>query len=348
MINHWNRITLSSRATIREAMQTLTDAGLRIVLIVDKEDCLIGTVTDGDIRRGLLKGGHLEETIAQIMNKDPVFVPPGLSKSEMHSILLSSGVLALPIVDDHKHILGLEILSEVHKDEKLDVPVLIMAGGFGKRLGDLTKNLPKPMLPLGSKPILEHIVDNFIYHGFKNFFISTHYKAEEIKKFFKDGKDKGVEIEYLDEDTPLGTAGCLYFLKEKVSDIFIVINGDLFVDFDFNLLIDFHRKNNAVVTMCVRKSNFHVPYGVVEIEKMQVKNIIEKPHYSHDVSAGIYCFSSDALKYLTKIQPIDMPDLFQEIIQKNQKVLAFPLHEYWMDIGNSDNLTKVRQEYSKI
>ncbi len=346
MINDWNHITLSSSATIRNAMQTLNDTGLRIVLIIDSDGCLIGTVTDGDIRRGLLRGGSLEETVEQIMNKEPVFVPSGLSKSEMYGVLLSSGVLALPIIDDHKHILGLEVLSEYKKVKKVDVPVLIMAGGFGKRLGNLTKDLPKPMLPLGSKPILEHIVDNFIYHGFNKFFISTHYKPEEIQNFFRDGTEKGVEIEYLHEEVPLGTAGCLYFIKEKVSDILIVINGDLFVDFDFNHLIDFHRRNNALVTMCVRKNDFHVPYGVVEIEKMQVKNIVEKPRYSHDVSAGIYCLSGDALKYLEKLKLIDMPDLIQEIIQKNQKIFAFPLHEYWVDIGTPDHLTKIRQEYS--
>lgn len=343
---NWKKICLTPNDSLKKAMQVLSDFGDRIALVVDKNMCLCGTVTDGDIRRGLLNGFNLDDLISQIMNKNPITVTPSMTSQEIQHILCEKNIFAVPIVDDCKNILGLEFISGLNKIKDSYVPVLIMAGGFGKRLGSLTQDMPKPMLTIGRKPILEHIIDNFTQQGLKKFFISTHYKSDTIKNYFNDGKEKGIEIEYLEEDIPLGTAGGLFFLKKKVENTFIVINGDLLVGFNFNHLIEFHENHHALVTMCVRQSDYEVPYGVVQMEKMEVKKIIEKPRYVQHVNAGIYCFSHKVLEYVKDKEPLDMPDLLHKIIQDRQKVLAFPLHEHWIDIGSLKSLNQAQEEHA--
>lgn len=343
----WKDVCLTETATVKDSMQLLSDFGTRIVMIVDSNMLLLGTITDGDIRRGILRGLTFDAPVSEIMHKTPSVITEDMSSVQIRALFKEKNIIAAPIINADNQVIGLEDIASSQENERDDISVLIMAGGFGKRLGDLTKDVPKPMLPLGNKPILEHIIDSFVKQRFSNFFISTHYKSQAIKEYFGDGSEKGIAIQYLEEDHPLGTAGCLYFLKNKVKDLFIVINGDLQVDFDFDFLIDFHRKNKSLATMCVRQSKLHVPYGVVETDRMEVKKIIEKPLYTHNVNAGIYCFSKEVLSFITELEHIDMPELLQRIIDQNHKVLAFPLHEYWVDMGTFDTLNKARAEHIK-
>lgn len=344
MINDWKQISLAQDATIKEAMQKLNDSGLRITLVVDANDCLIGTVTDGDIRRGLLSGLNLESAAALVMNCNPVCIASDATKEAIHDILHHASVLALPVVGDHKKIIGLETIDSVDDDHNTDATVVLMAGGFGKRLYPLTDSLPKPMLPLGKKPILEHIIEDFKLQGFKNFCITTHYKADLIKEHFnKNHLD--VNIEYVTEDEPLGTAGSLFFLKEKIHSDFLVMNADLLVKTNFKNLLVFHRKNNEIATMCVKQHSYQVPFGVVSIENMNVLSITEKPLYSHFINSGIYCFSKSIFEFCSQKKYMDMPNLLQNLIIANKKICAFPIHEYWVDVGCMDDLNNARKDY---
>jgi dTDP-glucose pyrophosphorylase len=348
MISHWNHITLNSNATIKEAMETLNATGVRIVLIADQECHLIATVTDGDIRRGLLRGINLEMSVTNIMNNSPIFVSPGLTKDEVHDILRHTGVLAVPIVDEQKKILGLETIDCIDQDLETETLVVLMAGGFGKRLMPLTENVPKPMLPLGDSPILEHIVENLRMQGFKNFCITTHYKSEIIQQHFDQKKYVDINIDFIIEDEPLGTAGALFLLKNKVNSDFIVMNSDLLLKTNFRNLVAFHQKHKEIATICTKQYNYQVPYGVVCLENMAVSSILEKPTYSHLINAGAYCFNHSVFNYMPEKKYMDMPTLLQNIIKANKKVYAYPIHEYWVDIGTLETLTRAREEYSEL
>lgn len=346
MIIHRDVISIYENSTIKNAMEALNKTGSRIVFVVDEQKILIATITDGDIRRGILKGLDLSSSISNIMNTNPIFARFGTKSEEIQKLLRGLGIFALPIVDENKRILGVEILQELSVTQKTDVPVVIMAGGFGKRLGELTKNTPKPMLNIGSKPIMEHIIDRLVINGFRKFYISTFYQSQKIKEYFKDGHEKSIQIEYLEEPIPLGTGGALHFLKDKIDTLFIVVNGDLVIDFNINLLVNFHCDHDAIATMCIREENFQIPYGVVELENMSVKEITEKPSHVVQTNAGIYCFSKKVLSYLDTMQYMDMPFFINNLINSNEKVVAFPLYEYWADLGLPESLEKAKREHT--
>ncbi len=341
MINNWKNICINKDATLKEAMQNLNEFALRITLVVNDKYHLIGTVTDGDIRRGLLRGLVLEAKVSEVMNTQPLVTSIERSPELIQVILNHNSLLAIPIVNSENIVVGLETiesLDEKHNGANFDV--VIMAGGFGKRLHPLTATIPKPMLQLGTKPILGHIIEDFISQGFKKFYISTHYKSEVIKDHFKNGQQLGVNIEYIEEDEPMGTAGVLYFLKDKLRSPFIIMNGDLLVKINFRSLIDFHKNHNALATMCIRQSSYKIPYGVVELEDMNIKTIAEKPLYSYFINAGIYCVNNKIFEFIYKKEYLDMPTLFQKIINSGNLVCAFPVCEYWVDIGCMEEYQK--------
>jgi dTDP-glucose pyrophosphorylase len=346
MINNWNRITLNLNSIIKEVMEVLDATGMRIVLIADEKMHLLGTVTDGDIRRGLLRGIDICASVSNIMNKSPISVSPRLMKDEVHDIIRHTGVLAVPIVDDQKKIIGLETIDSLDNDLELDTMVVLMAGGYGKRLMPLTEKLPKPMLPLGDNPIIEYIVENLKIQGFRNFCITTHYKSEIIQQHFHQKKYSDINIDFIVEDEPLGTAGALFHLKNKIDDDFIVMNSDLLLKTNFRNLLSFHRNHGEVGTICTKKYNYEVPYGVVCLENMAVSNIIEKPTYSYLINAGAYCFSNAVFNYFHEKKHMDMPTLLQTILNENKKICAFPIHEYWVDIGNIDDYQKATLNHS--
>ncbi len=340
MISDWKNIALYKSASLKDAMKALDDSGLRVIFVIDQSEHLLATVTDGDIRRGLLAGLNLDAPVSLVMKSNPICISSDATKESIQDILRNANVLALPVVDGVNKVIGLETIDTVEDKFCTDTTVVLMAGGFGKRLLPLTDHVPKPMLPLGNRPIIERIVEDFKLQGFKNFCITTHYKAEIIQKHFEKNP-LNVNIEFFNEDEPLGTAGSLFLLKDRIHSDFFVMNADLLVKTNFKNLLAFHKKNNQVATMCVKQHSYQVPFGVVQIEDMGVLNIIEKPLYSHFINSGIYCFNESIFKFCNEKKYMDMPTLLQNLITENKKICAFPIHEHWVDIGCMDDYQKV-------
>jgi NDP-sugar pyrophosphorylase family protein len=260
----------------------------------------------------------------------------------------SKQISQLPIVDEENRIVSLETISDLLMKNKKDNFVVLMAGGMGKRLSPMTDSLPKPLLKVGNKPILEIILDNFISHGFQNFYVSVNYKAELIKNHFQDGSKYGVNIQYIEEDQVLGTAGALKLLKEHTDLPIIVMNGDLLTNVSFTNLLEFHKDQNAIATMCVREFDLQVPYGVVCLENDQIKTIDEKPSHKFFINAGIYVLNPEIRSMIPNSQQFDMPQLFNSLRTENYKTIAFPIREYWLDIGKKDDFDKANVDFSEV
>jgi dTDP-glucose pyrophosphorylase len=344
----WNRILLAPEDFLDHAIKVLHQGGCRIALVSDKFGILLGTVTDGDIRRALINRLAMESPVRLIMNSNPVTVDEKTTSQEIISLMSDKGLLHIPIVDKYGVLCGLETLQHLIEKSKYDNPVFLMAGGFGARLHPLTKDTPKPLLKVGSKPILEMIIEQFISYGFHNFYISTHFKSEQIRDYFKDGELHNISIKYVHEDTPLGTAGSLGLLPDNLPNLpIIVMNGDLLTKVDFKNLLDFHNENNSKATMCVREYDFQVPYGVVEIENYSIKAIKEKPVHKFFVNAGIYVLNKDLINKVGGKSYLDMTDFLERELS-NDGVNAFPIHEYWLDIGQIEEYEKANREFSTV
>lgn len=346
MAADWKRVVISPETTIKEALSVIDREALRVAIVVLKCTKLVGVVTDGDIRRAILSGVDLSAPVDLVMNKKPVVAQNTVNTSQLKSIMQDKQILSLPIVDQNGKLVGLTTLHETLRVERRDNPVFIMAGGFGTRLKPLTDNCPKPMLKVGGKPMLEILINNFKAHGFYKFFISTHYLPEVIHAHFGDGSGFGVEITYIHEESPLGTGGALSLLPESMSkESLIMINGDILTNVDFSKVLDFHDENGAVATMCVRDYEIKVPFGVIEGEGHNISCIVEKPTYRYFVNAGIYIISNKIISSLKgKDTYLDMPTLFEQQKNAENKVLKFPIHEYWLDIGRHDDFEKAQKD----
>ena len=330
----WRELLLSPNDSLDRAIKVLHEGGRRIALVSDENDRLLGTITDGDIRRALISQSTVKSPVSLIMNCNPVTVDDKVENKEILSLMSSQGFLHMPIVNKDGILCGLETLEHLIKSPKHDNPVFLMAGGFGTRLRPLTESTPKPLLKVGLKPILEMIIEQFISCGFHNFYISTHFKSEQIRDYFKTGEAYGVSIEYVHEDNPLGTAGSLGLLPDNLTDLpLIVMNGDLLTKVDFKNLLNFHHESNTEATMCVREYDFQVPYGVIEIDNYKIKKIEEKPIHKFFVNAGIYVLSKNLVDKIDGKFYLDMTDFLNQELN-NGGVSTFPIHEYWLDIGN--------------
>ncbi len=341
-------IKLNINSTIKEALQIIDNGALQIALIVDENDTLLGTLTDGDIRRGLLKGLDLNSSVESIIFKTPTIAKITNTKEEILKLALSKKLHQIPIVDDSGKILGIQEIEELIKPKNKTNKVILMVGGLGTRLRPLTENTPKPMLKVGNKPILQTIVEKFAEYGYTNIVMCVNYKSHIIQDYFADGKEFGVNIEYVLEEQRMGTAGALSLLTDKPEEPFFVMNGDLLTNVNFEHLHEYHLTNNSMGTMCVREYDFQVPYGVVNIEDSKVISIEEKPTHKFFVSAGIYMLSPEALKYIPENEFYDMPTLFEKLISKNENAVSFPLREYWLDIGRIEEYKKANEEYDEV
>jgi dTDP-glucose pyrophosphorylase len=346
-MKNWKNIILDQSSTMHDAISLLNNEALGIVLVVNSNQKLIGTITDGDIRRALLRHLDMNTPVIDFMYGSPKVAGANDSKSQLLLSMQKFNLLHIPIVNSSNRIVGLETMPHLLEKNVLDNPVFLMAGGFGQRLMPLTKNTPKPMLNVGSKPILETILDKFIDAGFHNFFISLHYKGEIIKEYFGDGSKWGVSICYLNEKEPLGTAGSLGLIpKDKINLPIIMMNGDLITEVNFKELLAFHTKHVGDATMCVQQCDFQVPFGVIESVEHQITSIVEKPTQSLFINAGIYALDPVVLEDIEGDKYIDMPDMLNERIKKDKKVNMFPVHEYWLDIGHIENY-EIANEYAK-
>lgn len=341
-------IIVRESTSILEVLQIIDKSSKQLAIVVDENKKLLGTISDGDIRRAILKNISLSESVKNIYFKNPTVASINNSKEEIISICRTKKIHQIPIVDDKDNLIGLEILDELISKEQKSNKVVLMVGGLGTRLRPLTENTPKPMLQVGNKPILQTIVEKFAEYGYTNITMCVNYKSHVIQEYFGDGSEFGVNIEYVLEKQRMGTAGALSLLSKKPTEPFFVMNGDLLTNVNFEHLHDFHISNNAIGTMCVREYDFQVPYGVVNIDNSKIISIEEKPIHKFFVSAGIYMLSPEVLKYIPQNQFYDMPALFEKLIFEDKNIISFPLREYWLDIGQIEEYKRANKEYGEV
>ena len=342
----WSKILLKSSDSLEKAIKVLHDGGLQIALISDKKGKLLGTITDGDIRRALIKHRGMNCLVEEVMNKNPTTSLDSDSSELIMSRMKSRNLLHMPILNKKGLLVGLETLKHLTYDKKHDNPVFLMAGGFGTRLHPLTEETPKPLLNVGGRPILEIILSRFIKSGFHNFYISTHYKAEQVKAYFGDGSAWGVNIEYVNEEKPLGTAGSIGLLPKNLPNMpILMMNGDVLTKVNFEHLLAFHQEQNSIATMCIREYEVQIPFGVVNIKAHHVKNINEKPIEKYFVNAGIYVLEPELVDKVKANTQIDMPNLLEQQIKEGSSVNVFPIHEYWLDIGHMKEYENVNVSF---
>lgn len=341
----WQSVLVSPETPLADAIEVLDKGALRIALIVDSDGRLLGTLTDGDLRRALIRHVPMDQPVADVMCSRPRTGRKGWSRQRILSVMENAELLQLPMVDDEGRVVGLETLHSLLDKRMLDNPVFLMAGGFGTRLRPLTNTCPKPMLKVGDKPILELILESFIDAGFHRFFISTHYLPQMIRDYFGDGSHWGVTIRYIHEEEPLGTGGALGLLPHDEIDLpLIMMNGDLLTTPNYVGLLDFHQEQNCAATMCVREFEYQIPYGVVQSEGTHVRSMVEKPAHKCFINAGMYVLSPELVKSVKPGTRVDMPTVLEGIIGKGRKVAMFPLHEYWLDVGQMNDFQKAQDE----
>jgi len=341
-------LKLDINSTIHEALQIINKGAMQIALIIDDDNKLIGTISDGDIRRALLKRIDLDSSVNSIIFRTPTIAKISDTKEDILKIALAKKLHQIPIVDDEGKILGIQEIDELIKPKEKTNKVILMVGGLGTRLRPLTDNIPKPMLKVGNKPILQTIIEKFAEYGYINIVLCVNYKSHVIQDFFKDGSEFGVSIEYIFEEQRMGTAGALSLLKSKPTEPFFVMNGDLLTNVNFEHLDSYHITNKSMGTMCVREYDFQVPYGVVNIKDSKIISIEEKPTHQFFVSAGIYMLSPEILEYIPQNEFYDMPTLFEKLISEEKNIISFPLQEYWLDIGRLEEYKKANEEYDEV
>lgn len=347
-MKNYENIILRPTSTIKEALKIIEAGAMRIALVINENGILLGTITDGDIRRALLSEISLDEPVIDFINIHPVVATIDQTNEEILNLAIFHKIYQIPIVNENNKLVGIEEVDTLIKPPTKTNKVVLMVGGLGTRLRPLTEKTPKPMLKVGSKPILETIIENFKKHGFIDIILSVSYKAEIIKGYFKDGSHLGVNITYIDEEKRMGTAGALSLMKELLSDNFFVMNGDLLTNMNFDNMLNYHVNNNSLATMGVREYDFQVPYGVVNVDGINIKNIEEKPIHSFFVSGGIYILNEKVLDLIPDNQYYDMPTLFEKVIEMNIKTISFPIREYWLDIGRLDEYEKANNEYHEV
>lgn len=338
----WTRCLIGSDVTIRDVIRNLDGTALQIAIVTTSGRRLIGTITDGDIRRGLLRGLDLNSSIATIINRDPLVVPPELSRGSVFQIMNANGIRQIPVVDKTRTVVGLRTLKNIFTGIQRNNVMVIMAGGKGTRLRPYTDNCPKPMLLIAGKPILEHIIARAKASGFNRFVISLHYLGEMIKAHFEDGARLGVSISYIEEETPMGTAGALSLLRDKVSESFIVTNGDVLTDIDYGRLLDFHLSHAAQATMAVREHEWQNPFGVVRTNGIDIVTFEEKPIVKSYINAGVYALNPSVIQLLPLTSYCDMPNLFGLAKENSLRTIAYPMHEPWLDIGRPSDFERAQ------
>lgn len=347
-MNDWRSVVVSCEESIRDAIAKIDASGLQLALVLNPDETLAGVLSDGDIRRAILAGKSLQVSASEVMNPQPNVVPASMPCSTMLALMRRKAIHHLPLIGEDNRVVGLMTLDDLIGVVERPNWIVLMAGGLGTRLQPLTRECPKPLLSVGGKPILEIIVENFAEQGFKQIFLSVNYKAEMIQDYFGEGDRWGVKLTYLHEKERLGTAGALSLLPERPTTPIIVMNGDILTRNSFDSLLQFHQVQGAVATMAVREYDFQVPYGVVRMDGTKIEAIEEKPLQRFFVNAGIYALSPEVLDYLPGKTFFDMPTLFERLIAANQPTGAYPLREYWLDIGRMSDLEKANQQIGNL
>lgn len=337
-------LSIAPNSTIKDALKKLDETSKQILLVVDEKQKLLGTLTDGDIRRALLKGLNFSTEINLIMNKNPIVGYDSQTQKFNNNKLTKHNLKHLPVVTKDNILVDIILLEEVFGSIQNNTNVILMAGGLGMRLRPLTEHTPKPMLKVGKYPILETIIRRFKNQGFNKFTVAVNYKKEVIQNYFQDGQMLDVDITYLHEDKRLGTAGALPLMSDPIEEPLIVMNGDLLTNLDFNNLLSNHNSSGMIATVCVRKHQYQIPYGVIEVENKKLASIKEKPTYEYLTNAGIYILNPEVLNYIPRNEFYDMPELLEALLAENHSVNICTIEDYWLDIGQIDDFKKANLE----
>ena len=343
--SRWRRALISPEATLAEAIENLNTVAIKLALCVDAEGRLVGAVSDGDLRRGLLRGLTMQDPVREIANPNPLVVPEGADREVVRAIMKVNKVLQVPVVDAERRVVGLHLWDALDEVRSHDHIMVIMAGGKGTRLRPYTESCPKPMLPVAGKPMLQHIIERAKSQGFRRFVLSLNYLGKMIRDHFGDGSAHGVTIAYVEEDEPLGTAGALSLIQPSLNNAFVVTNGDVLTDIDYRELIEFRERHSAHGVMAVRMYEWTNPYGVVEMEGVEITGFSEKPVSRSHINAGVYAFSPDVLEYLERDRHCDMPTLFDRLREARHRTVAYPMHEPWLDVGRPDDLERANTAF---
>ena len=330
-------------SSLREAIEKLNSSGKQCLMVVDSGDRLVGLITDGDIRRNLLRGCDLSAPVEGIMNQNPISVSQETSSFQALNLMRRYQIFHLPIVNADGRVVGLHVHKDLFFPDQ-DATVLIMAGGLGTRLHPLTTDCPKPMLNVGGKPLLESTIQRLREQGFVNIYLSVHYLSHMIRDYFGYGENFGVKIEYLEEETPSGTAGALRNLPDTVKGPILVMNGDIITTMSFSHLLDYHLNEGNGATICVRQHRYRCPYGVLETDAVtgNLVSLKEKPVYEFMVSAGIYMLDAGLLPGILSPEGVlDMTSVL-ECLQEKTAVKTYPINDYWIDIGRLEDLQAAR------
>ena len=320
-------------SSIYDVIKLINISKLQASPVIDEDTNLLGIVTDGDIRRAILNGIDFNNKVTNIMAKNPIYAKNNVTRSEVLSIMQLNKIRHLPIVDDNKKVIDVVLYEDLLTDYKLNNPVLLMAGGKGERLMPLTRNCPKPMLELHGKPILESILMQCIDVGLSEFYISVNFLKERIMEYFQDGSKWNVKINYIIEDKPYGTCGCLSLLNHDLQDDMLVINGDIITKLEVDRLLRFHKRSCTAMTVCSRNYQFDIQYAVMSTKGHHLTSLDEKPSYNYQVNAGVYVLSKEIIKKIPS-NYFNMTDLIDSLLIQNKDISVFPIHEDWLDVGN--------------
>jgi len=342
----WHKAILSADATIEQAIRNLDEVGIKIILVVNKYSEFEGTVSDGDIRRGLLNGLELDSPITNVIHYNALVVPPGMGRDMVMQLMVANKIQQIPVVDDKQLVVDLHLWDEITTPKVRSNTMVIMAGGKGTRLHPHTENCPKPLLSVAGKPMLEHIIERAKLEGFSHFILSVHYLGHMIEDYFGNGERLNVQIEYLKENSPLGTAGALSLIKKVPASPFVVSNGDVITDIRYGELLDFHMRHNAEATMAVRVHEWQHPFGVVQTKGVDIIGFEEKPITRSHINAGVYVLEPSVLNMIEDGKLCDMPALFERLQDSSKRVVAYPMHEPWLDVGRPGDLHSANEQIS--
>jgi dTDP-glucose pyrophosphorylase len=334
---------LQPGTSLGEAIRNLDSTGLQIVMIVRPDGTLLGTMTDGDIRRGLIRGMDLASPIDSILSRDPLVVPQQVGRDTVLQLMQANKIHQLPIVDDHRRVVGLHLLDELMVPGLRENRMVFMAGGLGTRLRPHTERCPKPMLPIGGKPMLEHLIERAKVEGFHRFTLAIHFLGHMVEEHFGDGSRWNVSIDYVREEIPLGTAGAIGLLDPVPDTPFLVSNGDVLTDVKYAELLEFHIRHGAVATMAVRRHEWQHPFGVVHTKGVDIIGFEEKPIAKTHINAGIYVLDPRATGQITQGDRCDMPTLFERLREQGGRTIVYPMHEPWLDVGRPEDYSSVRE-----
>ncbi len=349
-VENLEKILASPEETLAEVLPRMDQAALQLLLVVDSKRRLLGTITDGDIRRVLLKGCGLEVKLSTVMHSSPLTMETGAAPEDIRRLMTSHSIRHVPLLDEQRRVIDLVNWLDIfdRKWSKKPEQVVIMAGGKGARLDPFTKILPKPMIPLGDKPIVEVIMDKFYTQGFTDFILSLGYKAEIVRLYFSENYKRPYQVSFIQEENPLGTVGSLSLLKGKIEKTFIVTNCDIIVEADYNDVLTFHRERKNHLTVIGVLKKFTIPYGVLHLENEELRVIEEKPNFHFLVNTGVYVLEPDLFSLVSKLQLLHMTDLIIMAKEKGFKVGVYPYHGQWFDVGQWEEYRQTLRAFESI